>query len=116
MNYGDLSFFDFSEKKLVVVSPDSEYIRKISIFYILTYSGPNQGIFSFKPDLIRKTKRLKIKLEGLVFQFNPVKLVSVSQLRPLTKVNLESNWLDVDAEAIARLAQQITERIQSQSQ
>ena len=116
LNYLRQSFFDFTEKKVVVIEPNSEYIRGIPFFIISTGSWNSQGIFPHKAVMIRKTKRIKIKLEGLVFQFDPVKLVSVSQLRPLTKVNLESNWLDVDAEAIARLAQQITERSKSQSQ
>ena len=98
LNYLRQGFFDFTEKKVVVIEPNSEYIRGIPFFIISTGSWNSQGIFPHKYTPI------------------PIKLVSVSQLRPKTTIDLESNWLDVDAEAIARLAQQITERSKSQRQ
>ena len=89
-------FFDFYDKRYVLIGPASEYQVRCDLY--LPFREHGNGILPLFVEALRKVKRVRIKLEN--FQFTPIMVgvIDSNHLYCPKTIDLYSNWLNINGE------------------
>ncbi|MDE5611125.1 MAG: hypothetical protein K2I90_03800 [Odoribacter sp.] len=95
------TFFDFEAQGVIKIKASGEYVAKFPLFRSSTLDEGN-GLLPSARRVVRQVRKVCLKIRNFkcLPELDPV---SVEHLYEMLTVDLQSNWVEIDGEAFAKL-------------